>query len=62
MNVFRIIPELRILRPTFPRKSASKYLDYDNFSGLCFDYLRALNLKLFMFKKHTASLGANSFL
>ena len=45
MKVFRIIPELGILRKTFPRKSASEnWSRHVMITSLvkCFDYLRAL--------------------
>ena len=61
VKVFRIIPEFRILRLTFHRKSASKYWigeDYNGFSGLLSVYLKTavhLNLKLSIFCRDTAS-------
>ena len=48
MKVFRIIPEFRILRLTFLRKSASKFgirhhADYNSFSDIFTVYLKTIN-------------------
>ena len=56
VKVFRIIPEFRILRMTkIPQKVSLKMLnkgDYNSFSVQTFDHL---NLKLWIFRKHSAS-------
>ena len=60
VKVFRIIPEIRILRLTFHRKSASKcwireiILAPDLFA-VCLGTLYHLNLKSWMFSWHIAS-------
>ena len=50
VKVFRIIPEFRILRLTFHRKSASKW-----WIRVCLRTIDHLNLKLWIFSGHTAS-------
>ena len=60
VTVFRIIPEFRVLRLTFHRKSASKYRSRQivlalRFMSVCLKTDDHLNLKLLIFSRHIAS-------
>ena len=57
VNVFRIIPEFRIMRLTFHRKSAPKcsILQVIIASDLVSVYLKVLNLEFLIIWRHTAS-------
>ena len=67
MKVFRIIPEFRILRLTFYRKSASKcwigriILGFLIYIQSVWKTIAHLNLKLWIFSGHTASFKILNF-